>query len=125
MTTRNTQIYSVLGIVATATLLMPEVAHAQSGTGASLFNDVQDLVQGNLGVVIGLALSLFGLWMWLVQQATWGLIIVVGGAALTAFPGIYGSLNQGIKNAFQDAQGDASVASGSGGYSGGTHPAER
>ena len=111
MTKHNIKFYSTLGLVAIAAAMLPEAAFAQaSSTGSELFNNIQDLIQGNLGVVIGLLLSLFGLWMWLVQQATWGLIIVIGGAALTAFPGIYGSINEGIKGAFQDAQGDADVA---------------
>ena len=110
MTNRNLKIYSIMGLVAVAGAMLPEAAFADTTTGNTLFTDVQNLIRGNLGVVIGLALSLFGLWMWLVQQATWGLIIVIGGAALTAFPGIFGSLSQGIQSAFEDAKGSADVA---------------
>ena len=111
MTNRNMKIYSIMGLVAVAGAMLPEVAFADgAGVGDSLFSDVQGLVQGNIGVIIGLLLSLFGLWMWLVQQATWGLLIVIGGAALTAFPGIYSALNQGVKNAFTDINTSASEA---------------
>ena len=110
MTKRNMTIYSIMGLVAVSAALVPEAAFAASdgtGVGEDLFGDVQDLIRGNLGVVVGLGLSLFGLWMWLVQQATWGLLIVVGGAALTAFPGFYGAISSNIKTAFSDSQGDA------------------
>ena len=111
MIKQNMTIYSIMGLVAVATVLMPEAAHADGASvGSSLFSDVQGLVQGNIGIVVGLLLSLFGLWMWLVQQATWGLLIVVAGAALTAFPGIYAALNSGVKNAFTDIEEDASSA---------------
>ena len=117
MTKSNLFVYSTIGLMAVAVVLMPESALATQtvqppGTGNTgaigvadeLFGDVVGLVSGNLGTVIGLVLSVFGLWMWLVQQATWGLLIVIGGAALTAFPGIYTSLNQGLTTAFQDTQ---------------------
>ena len=100
------KIFSIMGLAVFAVAMLPEVASAQAlaggatDVGNTLYQNVQDLIRGNLGVVIGLVLSLFGLWMWLVQQATWGLLIVIGGAALTAFPGIYGSISSGITNAF-------------------------
>ena len=111
MTNRNMKIYSIMGLVAVAGAMLPEAAFAQGGVdvGSDLFDDVQDLIRGNLGVVIGLVLSLFGLWMWLVQQATWGLVIVVGGAALTAFPGIYGAVSDNISTAFDNSFGDPSI----------------
>ena len=120
MTKRNMTIYSMLGVVSVAAAMLPEAALAADGTGvgSELFTDVQDLIRGNLGVVVGLGLSLFGLWMWLVQQATWGLLLVVGGAALTAFPGIYGAISSNVKTAFSDSfgnpsQGNATSVSGS------------
>lgn len=110
--TKFMKMFSIMGLVAIAAATLPEVASAGAAAGgatdvgSNLFQNVQDLIRGNLGVVIGLLLSLFGLWMWLVQQATWGLIIVIAGAALTAFPGIYGGISQGISQAFGDTFGD-------------------
>ena len=103
---------SIVALFAAVAMIAPEAAFAQSsaGVGENLFSDIQGMIQGNLGVIAGLLISLFGLWMWLVQQSSWGLIIVIAGAALTAFPGIYGSLSQGFEAAFQDSKGDASEA---------------
>ena len=114
MTKQNMTIYSIMGLVAVVAATAPEAAFAADSSGATgvgedLFSNVQDLIRGNLGVVIGLVLSLFGLWMWLVQQATWGLLIVAGGAALTAFPGIYGSISTNIDAAFSDSFSEAST----------------
>lgn len=78
--------------------LAPEVAHATAGQ--SLLTDVQNLLTGHLGTVIGLGISLFGLWVWLAQQSSWGLLIVIAGAAITAFPGLYKGMTQGFKSAF-------------------------
>ena len=102
---------AVLALFAVVLLLAPEHAFAaDSNVGSSLLTDIQGILRGNLGVVVGLAISLFGLWMWLAQQSSWGLLIVIAGAALTAFPGIYGNLSQGFRSAFQTSQGDASQA---------------
>lgn len=107
---------SLVAIVALAVSVLPDVAFAGTGgagdttVGSELFGDIQTLIQGNLGVIAGLLISLFGLWMWLVQQSSWGLLIVIAGAALTAFPGIYGSLSEGFSAAFRDSSGDASTA---------------
>lgn len=76
----------------------PEVAHASAGQG--LLTDVQNLLTGHLGTVVGLGISLFGLWVWLAQQSSWGLLIVIAGAAITAFPGLYKGMTQGFKSAF-------------------------
>lgn len=105
---------SIVGLFVFALTMVPDLAHATSSgptpnntVGSKLFDDVQGLIAGNIGVIAGLLISLFGLWMWLVQQSSWGLIIVIAGAALTAFPGIYGSLSSGLKSAFKDTRGDA------------------
>ena len=87
-----------------AIALMPEAALAQgSNVGNSLLNDIQGLIGGRLGTVVGLGISLFGLWVWLAQQSSWGLLIVIAGAALTAFPGLYGSLTDAFKSAFSSS----------------------
>lgn len=89
--------------------MMPEMALAnttEGGVGGDLFADIQRMMSGNLGTIVGLVLALFGLYTWLVQQASWGLMMIIGGVALTAFPGIFDSLQTGFDNAFKDADFD-------------------
>ncbi len=77
--------------------MVPEMAHA---AGESLLTDVQNLLTGSLGTVVGLGISLFGLWVWLAQQSSWGILILIAGAAITAFPGLYKGMTDGFKSAF-------------------------
>lgn len=79
--------------------LAPDVAHA-NGAGQSLLADITGLLTGSMGTVVGLGISLFGLWVWLAQQSSWGLLIVIAGAAITAFPGLYKGMTDGFKAAF-------------------------
>ena len=97
-----------LALLAFAVLAaVPDVmAQQSSNVGSTFLDDVTGIISGNLGTLLGLGISLFGLWMWLVQQSSWGLIILIAGAALTAFPGIYGSISSGFQDAFQATQED-------------------
>lgn len=98
---RKTFLNVMLAVVVTVTLATaPEMAHASSGAGQSLLQDITGLLTGSMGTVIGLGISLFGLWVWLAQQSSWGLLIVIAGAAITAFPGLYKGMTQGFKAAF-------------------------
>jgi len=81
--------------------MVPDVAHAEAGT--SLLTDVQNLLTGSLGTVVGLGISLFGLWVWLAQQSSWGILILIAGAAITAFPGLYKGMTDGFKSAFSSS----------------------
>lgn len=93
--------YIFLSIIALSLFIIPEVAFAQNTTaGGSLLTDVQNLLTGSLGTVVGLGISLFGLWVWLAQQSSWGILILIAGAAITAFPGLYKGLTDGFKSAF-------------------------
>jgi len=112
--------FSLLGLLCLLSVtILPLDAWAQFGgsagnVGSGLLSDVQQLISGRLGTVIGLGISLFGLWMWLAQQSSWGLLIVVAGAALTAFPGLYGSLAGSFRSAFSSTGAGGSVSSGGG-----------
>lgn len=116
--------FLIFALLVAVSLVLPDVAHAQFGgsggtnVGSSLLTDIQGLIAGRLGTVIGLGISLFGLWMWLAQQSSWGLLIVIAGAALTAFPGLYGSLAGAFRSAFSGTGAGSSVGSGGGGIGG-------
>ena len=83
--------FALFGLLAVAFSLTPELAMAQ-GVGGTLKTDITNMITGNIGTVVGLVIALFGLYMWLVQQATWGLMVILGGVCVTIFPGIFAGL---------------------------------
>ena len=88
--------FALFGFVAVALTLVPDMAHATATPGSDLLGDISGLLSGNVGTLIGLGIAIMGLYMWLVQQASWGIVMIIGGVAITAFPGIF----LGIKNGF-------------------------
>ena len=68
--------------------------------GASLLTDFVGNLEGTGGTTVGLLISLVGLYMWIWNQVSWGIFVAVGGALLTAFPGIFANLQEGSKSAF-------------------------
>lgn len=89
--------------------MVPEMAHANTA-GSSLLTDVTNLLTGSLGTVVGLGISLFGLWVWLAQQSSWGILILIAGAAITAFPGLYKGMTEGFQAAFSGSGATGKVA---------------
>ena len=73
--------------------------------GESLFKDLTGNLSGTVGTTAGLVISLFGLYMWIWNQVSWGVMVAVGGALLTAFPGIYENLASGTQGAFKATTG--------------------
>jgi len=69
--------------------------------GGDMLEAIIQQMSGNLGTAFGLGIAVFGLYMWIVQQATWGIVMIIGGVAFTAFPGLFG----GMRESFQAAAG--------------------
>lgn len=93
----------MLGILAVALVLTPDVSWAQGApdVGKSFGDDVLALVRGNWGTLIGLGIALLGLYTWLVKQDTFvGILMMIAGIAITAFPGIFGSMQDAFQTAF-------------------------
>ncbi|HAG53421.1 MAG TPA: hypothetical protein DCL21_06515 [Alphaproteobacteria bacterium] len=82
----------------------PDVGDAYK-EGESLFKDLTGNLSGTVGTTAGLVISLFGLYMWIWNQVSWGVMVAVGGALLTAFPGIYENLASGTQGAFKETTG--------------------
>ena len=105
----------IFGLLAVAaTLVSPEaVAQVTAATtaggddvGADLLETIMQQMSGNLGTAFGLGIAVFGLYMWIVQQATWGIVMIIGGVAFTAFPGLFG----GIRESFEAATADVGAS---------------
>ena len=46
-------------------------------------------LSGNISLAIGLLAGTIGFYTWFVQQQNWGLMMIILGAILTAFPGVF------------------------------------
>ncbi len=75
-------------------MMAPAAALAQTaaGAGASTLEMVNDLFLGNTGMIVGLGLSAYGFWKWLIDQSSWGIMTIIGGVIITAFPGTFMSV---------------------------------
>ena len=86
--------------------MLPELASAQvaagSGGGDSV-KAVADAIESNYGLLVGLGVAALGMWMWLMDQNNWGVVMMVGGVAITAFPGLFGGLYDGVSGFFEGA----------------------
>ena len=77
----------LLALVAVAALLAPDVWAAEAGRGeAQVFANI---LQSNVGLGIGLTVGAIGFWMWLMNQNSFGIIMIILGVAITAFPGMF------------------------------------
>ncbi len=101
----------LFAVLALASVYMPELAFAQestsestgsegSGAGASLKQDIVAVFQGDLGFLVGLAISVFGLYTWLIKQASWGIVLLIAGGLVTVFPDLFDNIASGSKTAF-------------------------
>lgn len=67
-----------------------------------LYCDTKSLIEGNLGILLGLLLVIMGIWS-LIRDGSWtdGLIMIIFGALVTALPGLlestYGGLGDMLK----------------------------
>lgn len=93
----------VLAILAVAAVATPEMAFAAEA-GEDLKKDILGLITGDIGFLVGLGISLFGLYMWLIQQASWGIILLVAGGLVTVFPNIFAGIQDGASTAFEESQ---------------------
>lgn len=73
-------------------LLQPFLAYAVTGTdaGAMEVNALASIFSGGIGKAIGLIITVFGIWRMLVSGETaFGFLMLVVGAAITVFPGVF------------------------------------
>lgn len=79
-------------LVMLAFLVDPTIA--QSGqvgnAGANLKTTLETAITGNLGLFIGLAIVVLGLWTWIIKQETGaGITMIIGGVVITLAPGLF------------------------------------
>jgi len=110
----------IFGLLAVAATLVSGDASAQTAVttataaggdavGADLLGTIVQQMSGNLGTAFGLGIAVFGLYMWIVQQATWGIVMIIGGVAITAFPGLFGGIRESFQAATQQIGANQSI----------------
>ena len=88
------RLHSILSIaaLALAALLLAEPTFAQGATlaGNNAFRTFQDVITGNIGFLIGMAIAFFGVWTWIVNQNTGaGILMIIGGVLITMVPALF------------------------------------
>ena len=90
-----------LAAVAFLTVMAIDPTFAQNGgsvggsgtagaAGNTALNTLEATVTGNLGLVLGLGITILGLWTWIVGQKTGaGITMIIGGVLLTLAPGLF------------------------------------
>ncbi|PPR19759.1 MAG: hypothetical protein CFH43_00002 [Proteobacteria bacterium] len=71
---------------------------------ASFYCDVRDLISGTFGTVIGLLVSMAGLYSYLMSRSKYGFFFFIAGVALTGLPGLFDWYFKGVVKAFGDSE---------------------
>lgn len=97
-----------LALVAGFTVLGLD-AHADVGTaGRQVVDAIEGAVTGNIGLFIGLALAILGIWTWVVKQETAaGIMLIVGGVLITVAPGVFNTIGSIVAPIVDSAGGNA------------------
>ena len=97
-------IFALVAAFAVVLTMVPEVAMAEGAgdAGNSIGKDIYGLITGSMGTLIGLGIALLGLYSWIVKQETWGIMMIIGGVAVTAFPGVFDSMREGFSSALSE-----------------------
>lgn len=98
--------FGTAALFAVGFMLLPADALAENtaaNSGGSLVNAAAGLMESNYGLFVGLIIAALGLWRWLMSQDSWGVMLIIGGIAITAFPGIFEGLFKGSQNFFKAA----------------------
>ena len=85
-----------LALVAGFTMLAPEAVAQSTDLGGNFAETLMKTLRGNGGIFIGVAIALLGLYTWLMKQNTWGVVMIIGGVAFTAFPGLFDGVAEGL-----------------------------
>jgi hypothetical protein len=61
-----------------------------SDAGGTILTTLEQAITGNIGFVIGLGVTILGLWTWIINQETGaGITMIIGGVLITLVPGIF------------------------------------
>ncbi|MEC9292044.1 MAG: hypothetical protein VX730_06550 [Pseudomonadota bacterium] len=107
---KKTCIILLLAIAAVAVMFTNNsiaVTEATNG-GASanideVYCDLRELVRGSVGTIIGFLFALGGLILLLLKGSNYGIVLIIIGISVTAFPGLINSVIVGISTASSES----------------------
>lgn len=119
---QRTLLFSVAAIAFMVVVIAnPALAQASgdaSQAGKAAVDTLVDAITGNIGLLIGLAITVAGLWTWIIGQKTAaGLTMVIGGVLLTMAPGLFKGVRDvavGVVGQFGDGAYDVDANQASG-----------
>lgn len=76
-------------------------------SGAAGLDTLTGIITGNIGLLIGLGITVLGLWTWIIGQKTGaGIIMIIGGVLLTLAPGLFNGARQMMSGVVANFGGD-------------------
>lgn len=77
------------------------------GAGSNVLSGIQGAITGNIGLFIGLALAILGIWTWVVKQETAaGIMLIIGGVLITISPGVFNTIRGVVDGVVQTTSGN-------------------
>ena len=112
---QRTLLFSVAAVALMAVVVANPV-FAQAGisgggdaaqAGGAAVNTLVGAITGNIGLLIGLGITVAGLWTWIIGQKTAaGLTMVIGGVLITMAPGMFKGVRDVAVGVVGDFSGD-------------------
>lgn len=118
---KRTLLFSTAAVALMAVVLAnPAFAQADSA-GETALSTLIDVITGSIGTLLGLGITILGLWTWIIGQKTGaGIIMIIGGVALTMAPSIFTGAQEMVGGVVEQfSGGDSSMGTGAAGSSGG------
>lgn len=93
---QRTLLFSIAAMAfMTLVIVNPVFADNAASAGNTALNTLDKTITGNLGLILGLGLTIAGLWTWIVGQKTGaGITMIVGGVLFTLAPGMFNGARQ-------------------------------
>jgi hypothetical protein len=101
-------------LVMLVALMDPSIAQNQTAAaaGANLKGTLEGIITGNIGLFIGLAIVILGLWTWIIKQETGaGITMIIGGVLITLAPGVFNGVRDFMNQAISGFSGSGNVTS--------------
>lgn len=103
MILRHTFFAMAAALMMLVCLANPALADA-ANAGGNMLTTLEDSITGNIGFFIGLAITVLGLWTWIIKQETGaGIVMIIGGVLITLVPGIFNGMHdvmEGVMDTF-------------------------